>query len=178
MEENKIKEEDGFKLKRKEKDAVDYFFEKFSDPNKLKQKRVKREKKIQEVISYDKKLASEWFNEAPDRMQLQFWKRYTSQIPTLETLQALMENASLETIGYKPLDRIDGIYSVLNFITCADYCTAWLELHMRSIGWKDNMTNYHPIAVCHSTNELLAATLEAYKMSIKQMMWIVRLSTH
>ncbi len=65
------------------------------------------------------------------------------------------------------------MYCVWDFMAAASHCEQWLNSQLKNMGWNLNMTGYNPIGVSQSTEELLGATLECYKMAAKQMLRLV-----
>jgi len=166
--------------KRKPQDQLDTLLDKLTDPTVKQKKKEKKEKRQEEkrerIVESDKKYAKDMFNHDPTSEEVTLWKSNVNAIVLdLTTLQKLYDESVASLIEYKKLDRLDGLYCVLDFVNCAEYTKTWLEIQMTKLGWKTNMTLYHPIAVSNSTDELLSATLECYRMMIKQMMLLVKL---
>jgi len=91
----------------------------------------------------------------------------------LERLQKVANEMTIDSIGYVRMAKTAGFYAVMDCLQAMGHCTEWLEGRLNRVGWKRNMTGYIPTAVSHSTNEILPATLECYKMAIKQMIQFV-----
>lgn len=155
---------------------------KFQDPVKKRQRKEKRNKQEEErkakIVNAGKRWAKDEFNSAPSAEELSTWKKLLlDTVPSMEHLEEMKlesESMTVESIKYVPPLRTDGLYSIMNFVSAMDHCTNWLNSRLTETGWKMNATNYDPVAVSHSTTELLAATLECYRMAIKQMILIVK----
>ncbi len=160
--------------RKRKKDELGQLLDRFSDPHTKAKKQVKRVKKQEEKRHNDvqagKIMAVDCFNTRPTPEQMALWSRFVTPSPaSLAQLEAWLRAADPSMIQYVDLPRTDGLFSVCNFITCAKHCQEWLDQQLSKIGWKQNMTLYNPVCVSHSAREVLDATIETYKMAIKQM---------
>ncbi len=154
----------------------------FSNPvnkRKRKEKKEKREEEKKAKIVNDGKLfAVDQFNTEPTKEELEMWRGFVDEpMPSLDELTRLQEAATTMTtdsIGYVRMEKTTGFFAVMDCLQAMGFCAEWLENKLRRIGWKRNMTGYVPTAVSHSTNEILGATLECYRMAIKQMILFVK----
>lgn len=156
-------------------DEEEDIFDRFTDPKKKRKRKAKKleteHERRQHNFNMGKKFAKHHFNEVPSAEDAQLWRNFVIEpLPSINFLQKELTEVTIEKIGYQKMSRTDGIFAVVDFLAAAEYCSDWLEKQLRAAGWKRNMTGYVPITVSHSTNELLMATLECYKMAIKQMM--------
>lgn len=147
-------------------------FERFRDPTVKRKRKLVRRKRIaekrQKIVNSGKLLASEVYNEKPSESECALWSRYSISPAPLSRgdLQRLLDSSC--TVPYQRLENLEGLLCIVDFIRAADFCKAWLSDKLRSIGFTENMTMYNPLAVSHSTSEILSATAECFKMAIKQ----------
>jgi hypothetical protein len=165
------------KGKRKEREDED-ILDRFTDPAKKRKKKEKKElsekEKRDKLMSAGKLKAEDCFNVSFTPEEITLYKTgQLETLPTVEYLKSCTLKNNVNDIGYKRMLRLDGIYCVLDFITAASHCTEWLDTEVRKMGWRMNMTGYNPISVSHSTEELLSATMECYKMAAKQMLLLM-----
>lgn len=162
-------------------DDTEDILDRFTDPVKKRKRKAKKEQQEEEkrtkLLNAGKRWARDEFNTVPTPEDLALWSSFTeAPVPTLvdlERLHADAETLTVETIGYQPLSKTDGFFAVMDCLSAMVHCSAWLKERMARLGWKLNMTGYEPTAVSHSTKEVLLATLECYRMAIKQMMlWV------
>lgn len=166
------------KKKTNKKKNFDELLDDFTHPKTLQKRKIKQEAKQKKLETQrEQKNADDYFNEIPDEKQLMMWKNHINYIPSLDVLNKLFDESSIEIIDYKRLDCIDEMFGVLDFIACAKHIQCWLEIQMAIIGWKNNLTMYNPIAVSNSTSDLLKTTLECFRMMIKQMILVIKSQT-
>ena len=153
---------------------LDRMLDNLTDPVKKKKRKRKREQKVQEkrkkICMSGKEFARDHFNEPPteekQEMVRDFVRPKTLSTPELEKK---IQEVDIEDIGYVKLEHKGGMACVFDFILCAGKCDKWLQQELKIVGWKKNMTNYNPISVSHSANEVQEATVECLKMACKQM---------
>jgi len=157
-------------------DDVNLLLDRFTDPSARKRKIAQKEKQ-QEVkdskFESGKKYAQDCFNLPPCNEERELWQHYVlPQALTRDELQKRLADSGVDQIGYERLRNTKGMFCIMDFFLCAEHTGLWLRARQEEIGWMHNMTLYEPLAVSHSTEELLAATLECYRMMLKQMMWM------
>jgi len=155
-------------------EAREDILERFTDPTKKRKRKEKKEEAVQQkcskICNDGKLFAVDFFNTPPTKEDVVLWEtQVILPLPEIAMLEQLLVESHIDMINYTPLARLDGLFCVLDFLSAADHCSNWLEKSLQKVGWKRNMTSYHPVSVSHSSKELLSATLECYKMSIKQM---------
>lgn len=162
-------------------DETEDVLERFTDPVKKRKRKEKKEKKEddkrQKIVNDGKKWAKDEFNTPPTPEQLVMWNQYVDatralSIAELERLVEESQALTTEFIEYQNLPKIDGLYAVMNCLNAFIHCGTWISKKLTEMGWKINMTGYDPVAVSHSTQEVLTATLECYRMALKQMLMV------
>lgn len=159
--------------------------DRFSDPAKKRKRKEKKDKQDQEkklkAVNAGKRWANDEFNTPPSPEELEIWRSFvTTPLPTLSDLESLQRDAehmTVESLGYIPLARTDHFFCVMDCLSAMHHCEAWLNERLARVGWKINTTGYEPRAVSHSTKEILPATLECYRMALKQMILLVQHSS-
>lgn len=154
--------------------------DRFSDPTKKRKRKEKKDEKEEErkakMVNAGKRFAVDEFNTPPSAEDLATWQKFVEPpLPTLldlEHLQKAAEAMTIDAIGYTSLAKTEGFFAVMDCLNAMVHCSTWLKDRLSRLGWKINMTGYEPTAVSHSTREILPATLECYRMAIKQMIWL------
>lgn len=154
-------------------DEKEDIFDRFTDPVKKRKRKTKKDeeecKKRAKMVNMGKKFSKNHFNDPPKPEDIKLWKEFVIKpSPDVSWLKKKLKEAKVEDIEYKPTGRSDSIFCVFDFLAAAAHCTEWLDTQLRSMGWKRNMTGYSPVSASHSTNEVLNATFECFKMAIKQ----------
>lgn len=168
-----------------ETDEGEDILDRFTDPSKKRKRKEKKEKHEEEkkikLVNAGKRWAKDAFNTPPTTDDLVLWAKFVEPpVPTLADLEHLhtaAEHLTVEGIGYEPLAKTGGFFAVMDCLNAMVHCSGWLKDRLARVGWKINMTGYEPTAVSHSTNEVLPATLECYRMAIKQMILFVKHSS-
>lgn len=160
----------------KEEDDI---LDRFTDPAKRRKKQQKKEiaerERRNKMLLAGKTLAADCFNvPLSDEEVKMFEISLSDKIASEEELKKIVENIQISDIGYKRLERVDGIYCIFDFITAASHCTEWLDAQVKKMGWPFNMTGYNPVCVSNSTEELLFTTVECCKMAAKQMLLMIQ----
>lgn len=154
-----------------EEDILDRFTEPTKKRKKKEKKEISERERRNKLISAGKVKAEECFNVPLSAEEITLYEKcLLENIPSVDVLKKCSEKTNIDEIGYVRMAKLDGIYCVLDFIAAASHCTEWLDTHVKNMGWSFNTTGYNPISVSHSTDELLSATLECYKMAAKQML--------
>lgn len=162
-----------------EEEEDDDILDRFTDPAKRRKKQQKKEiaerERRNKMLLAGKTLAADCFNVPLSEEEVKMFEISLSDKLASETeLQKIVENIQISDIGYKRLDRVDGIYCIFDFITAASHCTEWLDAQVKKMGWPFNMTGYNPVCVSNSTEELLFTTVECCKMAAKQMLLMIQ----
>jgi len=157
-------------------------FDRFTDATKKRKRKEKKtnesQKKRAKIVNTGKKFAKSEFNVVPTPEDVELWEAFVVQpVPDQKWLETRLREAKITDVGYQQLPKTHGIFCVYDFLSAAGHCTEWLDMQLHRMGWRRNMTGYVPVTVCHSTNELLDATLECYKMAIKQMLRLQEFQT-
>jgi hypothetical protein len=141
--------------------------DRFTDPVKKKKRKRRKEAaeavKRQRIVEDGKRYARDCFNDPPSSEDRELWGRFYAPPPT-EYVPAPLE--------YETITNHGEMSCVFDFILAAGHCAEWLRGELAAIGWKKNVTGYSPVAVSHSTNELLSATRECRDMALKQASWL------
>jgi hypothetical protein len=158
-----------------EEDILD----RFTDPVKKRKKQQKKEiaerERRNKMLLAGKTLSADCFNVPLSEEEVKMFEISLSEKLASEAeLQKIVENTQISDIGYKRLEKVDGIYCIFDFITAASHCTEWLDGQVKKMGWPFNMTGYNPVCVSNSTEELLFATVECCKMAAKQMLLMIQ----
>lgn len=182
-----------------DEDHPEDVFDRFTDPVKKKKKRVKnaikKKEKEDNIFMSGRELSMNHFNTPMDRIQFDLLKSKAIRTVPIKDLEDLLRTSSIQDLnmGDKPKDEIDsdqeygpiknkskrkrkitfpvdkGLGGVFSFIIVAGKCNNWLQEKLKSIGWKENMTNYNPISSSHSIIGVKESTIECFKMACKQM---------
>jgi hypothetical protein len=148
--------------------------DRFTDPVKKIKKKRKREQeeteKRKNICMSGKEFAKDQFNEPMTTMSYDLVKSYIEKPPDQTFLTQRMTEVDQNDIGHQKSNSKDGLSGVFDFILCAGKCMQWLDIELKKIGWKKNMTNYNPVSVSHSSSEVQEASIECFKMACKQMM--------
>lgn len=155
------------KLSKEEKKQQ---LEKFTDPICLQEKKKKTAARCKDNANNNKTFAIDTFNEDFTQKDIDLIQSsiMTDNLVTNDFLIDQMNKISIDYIDftYKPSG---GFGAIFEYIKCASICKEWLAKNLKLIGWKQNMSNYDPIAVSNSCSELQNSTIECYKMCCKQM---------
>jgi len=169
------------KKKLEESEEGDDVFDRFTDPTKKRKRKEKQDKqqdeKRQKFLLADKLFAVDLFNSKPALEEQETWLKFAKQpLPEMTYLQTLwdeVKDVDVSYISYHSEETRVGIFAVMECLNAAFFCTDWLTQKLDKVGWKMNCTNYDPVAVSASKGEILSASLECYKMSIKQMQRLI-----
>ena len=158
-------------------DPLELLLDKFTDPE-IKRKRKARKEDKQEGkrlkrLTDGQLFSTDMFNEPATIEEAELWSTaYILGAISEPEFQAeckkWQEEEDVQVIGYVGLTDTSGLNSVYNYLRASVFCTEWLNEKLLSIGWKRNMTQYDPITVTFFTRQLLTATLECFKMALKQ----------
>ncbi len=163
-------------LENSSSEDVNLLLDRFTDPSARKRKLAQKDKQQEakeNKFESGKKYAPDFFNLPPSTEERQLWQHYVlPQALTRLELQKRLADSGIDQIGYERMSNTKGMYCIMDFFLCAEHSGRWLLAQQKEIGWMHNMTLYEPLAVSHSTEELLSATLECYRMMLKQMMWM------
>lgn len=144
----------------------------FTNPTTLKKKAIKKRKKEEAKANEDKRYAKNCFNDPPDEKDKKKWQTFLDPFikkPTTEFLQKELDTILLSDIGFQiPKKDEKTLIGIFTFLEACDHCELWLKEKLRKIGWKCNMTQFHPVSSSFSLEVLLHNTLECYKMACKQ----------
>jgi hypothetical protein len=155
------------------KDKKEDVFDRFTDPFKKRKRRQKsqlrQEKRKEDLYFAGKKFAKDVFNEPLTTDKAKMLTPFICEIKSTEYLKKRLEEVGTGELNYK-IKKTRGINSIMDFIACSTRCKEWLEAELNKVGWKHNKTHYNPIAVSHSSSEVMNATVECFKMSCKQML--------
>jgi hypothetical protein len=148
----------------------------FTDPVKKKKKRQKKlseeEQKCKDIQSVGKKYHVDFYNNPLTEKEYNLFKSFVVSSPeniNCNEILDKLQNANIEDIPFTKQNNKRGLSYVLGFIVCSAECVNWLNKRLCEVGWTKNMTSYNPVAVSHSVEEVVEATLECYKMACKQM---------
>ena len=151
--------------------------DRFTDPVKKQRKKRKRQEKHEEqckkVRMSGKEFAADWFDGPLTEDQLKILQQNVvlTKLPKEADLETWLETVTEDLIGYKKDKKgVTCMAAVFEFILCSAHCQKWLQREFEKMGFKQNMTNYNPVAVSHCVAEVLGATVECYKMGCKQML--------
>jgi hypothetical protein len=157
--------------------------EKFKDPTKQKKqvikKEIKKEKERKENFYRNKITSEEKFNNIPNEEEYKTWKKYVIHSVEREKIEDKLNNIKYKDLNYISCSNNSNtftnennvnLFAIVDFLNAVSHCSLWIENQLKEIGWNRNMTGYNPIAVSHSTNELLFSTIECVKMACKQML--------
>jgi hypothetical protein len=157
-------------------DQLGRFTEPAKRQKKVQRTQIRKKTKEKQVCERHKKYANQFYNVALNKETYEHLLSFVTQ-PFLvnkgdleHKLQTQTEPAFEEATV---VDCNNPMAVVGHFIKCADFCQTWLIQQLAMIGWKANMTNYHPLSVSHSTTELTKATLECFRMACKQMILVL-----
>ena len=152
----------------------------FTDPvkrqKKVNQRQIRKKEKQQKICNRHKKYANQFYNLALNKETYEHLLTLVVQpfIVSKNEVLTKLETQTAPVFEEPPsIDHSNPMAVIGNFIKCAEVCQQWLNLQLSSIGWKTNATNYHPLAVSHSTTELTKATLECLRMACKQMILVL-----
>jgi len=162
-----------------EDDEEEDILDRFTDPEKKRKKKEKKEEtekqRRENLMAAGKLKAEDCFNVPLAAEEISLYKIATVEpIAPLAYLEKCVNKETISDIGYVRMSDADGLYCVLDFIQAAIHCMEWLDSQVKRMGWKMNMTGYNPISVSHSTEEVLSATWECYKMAAKQMILLLK----
>ncbi len=159
--------------------------QKLTDPVKLRKKAHKKQTakaiRARQICSLHKQYANQHYNLALNQQTYEHLRLYICRPNhiTKEVLTEVIRNKTPPefTSPTAEVDPNNSLAVVLQFIKCAQFCQAWLNKELVNIGWTENMTNYEPLSVSHSSPELIKATLECFKMACKQMILVIDYET-
>lgn len=165
------------KAKHEDDEDDEDVFDRFTDPGKKRKRKQKKEETEEErkakIVNMGKRWAKDEFNSPPTPDQVALWSGYvTDAVPSVAELERLTSEAdtlTVDALGYIPLSKVNGLFSIMDCLNAMMHCKTWLNERLERVGWKLNLTGYDPVAVSHSSKEVLAATLECYRMALKQM---------
>ncbi len=166
-------------LKVSDSEGEEDVFDRFTEPKKKrKRKAARKDKKVKRRLANfmaGKLLAADCFNDAPTEAERALWSKQTLPVRLAQSeLEAWLERVEPDDIKFERWPNRSGLLAAYELFDACDFCKNWFEVQLRRVGWRMNMTGYHPASRCHSTNELLFAYAEALKMAIKQMLLLVR----
>lgn len=154
--------------------SIQKTLKRFTNPVVLKKKAVKKRKKEEQKANEDKVYALDKFNTAPTKEEKKKWETLIDpfiKVPSLEFLKTEMKETMISDIGFQvPNQKENSLIGIFTFLEACDHCDNWLKEKLRKIGWKCNMTDFHPVSSSFSLDVLLHNTLECYKMACKQRM--------
>jgi hypothetical protein len=154
---------------------MDSLLDKFTNPvhkrKRVAKKNIYHQNKRKRIIEQDKLFSKDKFNNLCDLDPVINYEEFIdhASCPTIDVLHKLFNSINVELINYQHMKSNKGLNAVFDMLMCVQHTTSWLETTLQSIGWKKNMSGYHPVAVSNSTSEVLKATTECVKMNIKLM---------
>jgi hypothetical protein len=137
----------------------------------------KRKERVEEQKQTrgNKKWARDCFNEPLDKSQQadMLAKLNTSSFQHAhqrETWVRLYHTLSTKDIAYqfvKAPEQINPLECIFVFVEVADHCAQYTARALAQLGWREDLTDYDPVVVSNSVEELLEATIEHHRMAIK-----------
>ena len=143
---------------------------------KAQKTQTRKRKRADQICNLDKRYANHYYNIALNKETYDHLMKFVvhpfivCKTDLLHRIQTQVGPVFDETVV---VDSSNAMAVVCHFIQCAEICQQWLTTELSAIGWKTNMTSYHPLSVSHSTKELTRASLECFKMACKQMILVL-----
>jgi hypothetical protein len=136
----------------------------------------RKQRKLDELYTRNKRFPQQLYNQTLTPAQLETWCASLDQtkFPDLGSIHRwvrIYHTLSTRDIGYhfkQPPETIQGLECVFVFVDVAEHCAAYTQRALRDIGWNRDCTNYEPVVVSNSVEELIETTIEHHRMLIKQ----------
>jgi len=152
---------------------LDRFTTKPGRKRKRERHHKQAEKKRRKVVENCKVKAETVFNTPPTPAQRHRWRQLLTPDAVTDRArlaQLLAEAEDLKVEYESTVDRSVPFHCIFELVEAVEKCGQWLRDRLRELGWTENATGYDPADVSASANELRGATLECYKMAVKQLL--------